>query len=141
MAQDTSLPLRRAVVRTLRADTELIAIVPADQNYGMRSPASPPFPFTRYGSPDAIPLRAQCLDGANVGFTVHSFSAAEFEDECASINAKLVAALDGRTLDLAVDAGFPTKAHLVWTGSQILPDAGDASLWHGVNRFEAAIAS
>lgn len=139
MARDTSLPLRQAIVATLRADSDLIAIVPPESNYGMRSPASVTFPFTRYGSPDSQPFRAQCLDGATVAFTVHSFSKADYEDECADINAATARALDGKSLDL--DAGFPAKAHVVWVGSQIVADAADASIWHGINRFEAVVAS
>lgn len=139
MARDTSLPLRQAIVRTLRADTGLTAIVPVSQNYGMRSPADPPFPFTRYGSPDAVPLRAQCLDGVTIGFTVHSFSKSDYEDECARINAAVAQSLDGLTIGL--DAGFPAKAHIAWLGSQIIADSDDASVWHGINRFEASIAS
>ena len=141
MARDTSLPLRQAIVATLRGDADLTALVPVARNYGMRSPPEPLYPFTRYGSPDAQPMKAQCMDGASVGFTIHSFSAADFEDECASINAALATALDNVTLDLAADAGFPAKAHVRWLGSQIVPDAMEASVWHGINRFEAGVAS
>lgn len=139
MAKDTSLPLRQAIVTILRADAALTALVPAGQNCGMRPPTNPAFPYTRYGAPDSLPLRAQCLDGATVGVTVHSFSDADYEDECANINAALAAALDGKTVEL--DTDFPAKAHIVWVGSQIMADAADASLWHGVNRFEASVAS
>lgn len=139
MARDTSLPLRQAIVTRLRADADLIAIVPADRNYGMRSPPDSAYPFTRYGSPDAQPFLATCMDGATVGITIHSFSEADFEDECASINAALASSLDGAVLTL--DTAFPAKAHLRWLGSQIVPDATEASVWHGINRFEAAVAS
>lgn len=139
MARDTSLPLRQAIVSTLRNDVDLIDIVPAERNYGMRSPPEPTYPFTRYGSPDALPLKAQCMDGATVGFTVHSFSQGDFEDECASINAAAAAALDDVTLEL--EAGFHAVAHIRWLGSQIVPDPSEASVWHGINRFEAGIAS
>lgn len=145
MANDTSLSLRQAVVRRLRANADLIAIVPAERNYGMRSPPDPAWPFTRYGSPDSQPLRAQCLDGATISFTIHAFSrtpdstAIFFEDECATINAAASRALDGATL--ALDAPTGAKAHVRWIGSQIVPDAAEASAWHGINRFEARVAS
>jgi hypothetical protein len=141
MARDTSLPLRQAIVTRLRADAGLTAIVPAARVYGMRSDVNPTYPFTRYGSPDALPFKAQCLDGATVSFTIHSFSEAGYEDECASINAAVASALDDVTLDLEPNAGFPAKAHLRWIGSQIVPDAAEASVWHGIDRFEAGIAS
>lgn len=136
MARDTSLPLRQAVVTALRADTSLTALVPAERNYGMRSPATLTWPFTRYGSPDALPFRAQCIDGATIGFTVHAFSKQTFEDECANINAAVSASLDGKVLDLG-----GLKAHVVWRGSQIIPDAAEADAYHGVNSFEATVVS
>ena len=136
MARDTSLALRQAVIATLRGNGQLTAIVPAARNYGMRSPAEPTWPFTRYGAPDALPLRAQCLDGATIGFSVHGFSNEQFEDECANINAAVSAALDDKVLDL----GGP-KAHVIWRGSQIVADAAEADAWHGINRFEAAVVS
>lgn len=139
MAHDPTLPLRQAVITTLRNDAGLIALVPEERNYGMRTPPTPDWPFTRYGSPDALPFRGQCLDGATVTFSVHSFSKEEFEDECASINAALASALDGKTVTL--DTDYPAKAHLSWKGSQVIPDAAEASAWHGVNRFEATIAA
>lgn len=123
----------------LRNDADLIALVPVERNYGMRTPADVIWPFTSFGSPDALPFRGQCLDGATVGFSIHSFSKAKFEDECASINAVLASALDGKTVTL--DTDYPAKAHLSWKGSQVIPDAAEASAWHGVNRFEATIAA
>lgn len=139
MANDPTLPLRRAVITTLRADPDLTALVPAGRNYGMRSPATLTWPFTRYGSPDALPFRAQCLDGATIGFTVHSFSKDETEDECANINAALNSALDGRVL--ALDGLGGAKAHIVWQASQIIPDAAESDAYHGVNRFEATVVA
>lgn len=139
MARDTSLPLRQAVIETLRADDDLVALVPEERNYGMRTPASSDWPFTRYGSSDALPFRAQCTDGAAISFTIHSFSKQQFEDEAATINAAVSAALDGATLALGGD--FEATAHIKWTGSQIIPDAAEAAAWHGINRFEATVAS
>lgn len=143
MGRDTSLPLRQAVIETLRADTALIALgEPAlsdDRIYGMRAPSKLTWPFVRYGAVDSLPYKSQCTDGAVIGFTVHSFSKADFEDECAGINAALVTALDGRSIDL--DADFEAMAHIRWVGSQIIPDAAEANAWHGVNRFEATVAS
>jgi hypothetical protein len=137
MARDTSLALRQAVVRSLRADADLIAIVPEERNYGMRSPPEPSYPFTRYGSPDAVPFLGQCIDGARISFTVHSFSQQQYEDECANINAAVAGALDQAVFDLGASA----KAHVRWVGSQIVPDAAEADVWHGINRFEGTVVS
>lgn len=130
-----SLYLRRAVITQLRADTDLIALVPAAQNYGMRPPAELTWPFTRYGVPDEQALAVSCWDGSDVAFTVHSFSKAEFEDQCANINAAIVAALNGVVLVLAGNV----KAWPVWLGSQIIQDGDEAGAWHGINRFGARI--
>jgi hypothetical protein len=139
MARDTSLQLRQAVIETLRADTVLTNLVPEDQNYGMRTPAKLAWPFTRYGAPDAVPFKGQCLDGAVISFSIHSFSKETFEDELADINFAVSSALDGVTLALGGD--FSADAHIRWVGSQIIPDAAEASAWHGINRFEATVAS
>lgn len=139
MANDPTLPLRQAVIAVLRADANLTAKVPADRVYGMRSPATLTWPFTRYGPPDTLPFRATCLDGATIGFAIHSFSKAQFEDECASINAALSAALDGKALELEGLGG--ATAHIDWRGSQILPDAAEADAYHGIVRFEATVAA
>jgi hypothetical protein len=32
------------------------------------------------------------------------------------------------------------KAYVRWIGSQVIPDAAEASAWHGVNSFDATIA-
>jgi len=139
MAIDTSLQLRQAVIETLRADNDVIALVPEDRNYGMRTPAALEWPFTRYGAPDAIPFKGQCLDGAVISFTLHNFSKQMFEDECAAINAVQAAKLDGLTIALGGDN--EADAHIRWVGAQIVPDAAEASAWHGINRFEATVSS
>jgi hypothetical protein len=142
MARDTSLPLRRAVVTALRDDNNFTALgSPAldARIYGMRTPAPLTWPFTRYGSSDAVPFLGQCLDGARVRFAIHAFSKAKFEDECAEISAGAAAALDGKTIEL--DADYDATAHLRWLGTQIITDAAEASAWHGIVAFEATVSS
>jgi hypothetical protein len=51
---------------------------------------------------------------------------------CAGINA-LQADLEDAVIDLP---RMGVKARFVWKGSQIMPDAAEASAWHGVNRFD-----
>jgi hypothetical protein len=130
-----SLYLRRAVITHLRADASLIALVPAARLYGMKAPATPTWPFTRYGSPDETPRPVSCWDGSDVAFVIHSFSKAEFEDECAGINEAIETALNGAVLTMAGNV----KARPIWLGSQIIPDGGEIGAWHGINRFGARI--
>ena len=130
-----SLYLRRAVIAHLRADANLITIVPAARNYGMKTPATLTWPFTRYGPPDETARPVLCWDGSDVAFVIHSFSKAEFEDECAAINEAVVAALNGAVLIMAGNV----KAWPVWLGSSIIEDGDEAGAYHGINRFGARI--
>lgn len=139
MARDSTLQLRQAVVTTLKADGPLTALVDEDNVHGMRTPATLTWPFVRYGVPDVLPMRAQCLDGVQVRFAVHSFSKAAYEDEVANMNAAVAAALDSKTIEL--DTDFSAKAHIRWLGSRVLADPAEANAWHGIAEFEAGIAS
>jgi hypothetical protein len=129
--------LREAIVTDLKADGALTTIVPAARVYGMRQPADTDWPFTRYGAPSSSPRRATCLDGSDVDITLHAFSKQPFEDECAEMVAAMASRLDGKVLHLPDGA----RAHMRWTGNQIIPDAAEASAWHGLSRFVATITS
>jgi hypothetical protein len=135
MSLDQSLPLRRAIVTRLRADGPLTALVPAERLYGMRTPAAVTWPFGRYGAPNTLPRRATCSDGSRVDVPYHFFSKADYDDEVGELVAAAVKSLGDAVL--ALDTG--ARARLVWTGSTILPDAAEASAWHGIARFEATI--
>lgn len=136
MARDHSLLLRRAIVTRLRADADLTALVPDERVYGERSPAALTWPFTRYGTSEAVPEKAQCWDGARVTFPIHSFSKSDFTDEVAEINAAVAASLDNETIELSPSS----KAYVRWVGSMIIPDAAESGAYHGIARFEATIA-
>jgi hypothetical protein len=129
-----SLWLRQATVTSLRADADLIAIgtpAIAARIYGRRQPATLTWPFCRVSVADEGPLRK----GTEVRLTVHSFSKAQFDDECETINAAIQAALEDAVLDLSPSV----KAYISWVGSQVIPDAAEADAWHGVNSFTATI--
>ena len=132
LAIDHTLPLRRAIVRHLKADSRVTAKQPAAQIYGMRQPAQTDWPFTRYGQPDTRAAGA----GSDTSVTLHVFSKATFEDECAEIARALVTALEGAVLWL--EGGV--RADISWRDSQIIPDAAEANAWHGLVRFSARIA-
>jgi hypothetical protein len=130
MAKDPTLPLREAVIQRLRADPDLIALVPEARVYGERSPSELNWPFVRYG---------QSLIGQTGGtLPIHIFSKQTFTDETAEIADAIVGALD----DAALDLGGGRKAVLKWPedgGTQIIADAAEADAWHGIVRFEVAI--
>jgi hypothetical protein len=130
MASDPTLPLRQAVIQRLRADPDLIAIVPASRVYGERSPSELTWPFVRYG---------QSLIGQAGGtLPIHIFSKQNFTDETAEIADAIVESLDDASLDL----GDGRKAVLKWPeqgGTQIIADGAEADAWHGIVRFEVTI--
>jgi hypothetical protein len=118
----------------LRANPDLILLgdpALADRIYGRRQPAILTWPFIRVRVADEAPLRK----GTDVRLTVHSFSKAQFDDECELINGAIQTALEDAVLDLSPSA----KAYVTWSGSQVLPDPAEADAWHGVNRFTATI--
>jgi hypothetical protein len=131
-----SLRLRQGIVTTLRADADLTALgsPPLSQDdriYGRRTPATPVWPFVRVAVADEGPLRK----GTDIRLTVHTFSKAQFDDECGTLNGAIQEALEDATLEL----GPGTTAYVVWNSSQVLSDAAEADAWHGVNTFTATI--
>lgn len=143
--RDSSLPVRRAVVAFLRADETLGEPLPVSGlDLGGRVhegvPAEVVWPYVRYGVEDTRPLRATGLAGNEIDITIHAFAEGETSDDCRTLCDRLVAVLDGKTLDLAAD--YPAKLQdLRWTGTQVLRDIGSAEGWHGVVRFVGAVVS
>jgi hypothetical protein len=136
MARDSTLSVRRAILTRLKADSATTTLVPADRIYPQQPPALPDFPFIRYGSPTAVPIRGACMDGAEVTVALHGFSKGRrsgdtltvtAEDDAGQIGAAMAAALDGQIVD--VDEG---RLRLRWTGSQLLPDPDEAGVCHVV---------
>lgn len=135
-------PLREAIVTHLKEDDAFTTKLPAGSIHGMRQPADATWPFSRYGSPDGHPLRSQCLKGSIVDVTLHVFSKDTFDDECSDIlqaMEKSIDGADGKGVTLTLEGG--QKAHMKTKGSQIIPDAAEASAWHGLCHIEATIVS
>lgn len=74
MATDLTRPLKAAVIDHLAASPSLLSLVPADRIYAMSPPATPLFPFVRYGVPISSGFDATCWDGATVRVTLHAFA-------------------------------------------------------------------
>jgi hypothetical protein len=123
MARNHSLDLRKAVVARLKADAGLIALVPAERVFGEQPSALPAWPFVRYGE-DSV--RAFSAD-----LPIHSFSKGPFTDEVKRLDAAVVDALDGVSLDI----GGGTKAFFTWDRSNLMRDGDEASAWHSVAQF------
>lgn len=131
-----SLYLRREAVTSLRATPDLTSIgdPPISQDnriYGRRQPDELTWPFLRVSVADEGPLRK----GTDVRLTIHTFSKADFDDECEMLNAAVQAWGEDRVLQLSASV----KAFVTWSASQVIPDASEANAWHGVNTFTATI--
>lgn len=130
-AVDHTLQLRQAIVQHLRANAGLIALW--DQRfYGERAPLALVWPFGRYGWDDMAPFNPACITGNLIDVTIHTFSQSEDTDEIKRINAAVITALDGATLDFD-EGGWCYD--LTFVRAQTLPDGPDGH--HGVLRFNA----
>lgn len=139
MAIDSALPVRNAMMALLKADTAVLAIVPATRGYSQTAPAAPTFPFWRYGAPTPVPVRGTCIDGAEITVSVDGFAkdirsssrvTDRAEDVAGRLGAAIAAALDGQILTLANG-----RARVRWTGSLVRRDGDDASAFMAVCNF------
>lgn len=140
MAIDSTLPVRRAILPLLKNDLRTNSFVPAARWYPMVAPATPIWPFCLYGSSSPVPVRASCLDGAEISTSIHSFAKARLdgdgrtietaEDYCARLAAAIAAVLDGSRVNLP--GGY---ARVRWTGSQLLIDRDEVDAFHAVVNF------
>ncbi|MET3710411.1 hypothetical protein ABIC65_001091 [Sphingomonas trueperi] len=135
MAIDSTLPARRAIMAAMKSDAALTAIVPAAQQYPMTA-TNPVWPFTLYGSPTPVPIRATCLDGSEITVAIHGFAKPRYvggamvetaEDHAGRIGAAIARALDGQNLEIPQG-----RAKVRWTGSQLLVDGAEADAFHCV---------
>ena len=133
MATDLSRPLKAAIVDHLAADAGVTALVPAARVYAMTPPATPQWPFIRYGSPISTAWEATCWSGSSTRVTLHAFaettSTYAGEDRALDIAAAIVEAM----------ATFqPASMGIVeceWIGTQCVRDSDEAAQWHAFAEF------
>lgn len=145
MANDLTLPVRRASLKALKANALLTALVPAPSIYPQTVPPTPAWPFVKMGSPTPTPVRASCVDGAAAIFAVHGFAKARIngaggmletaEDLASRIGSAIASALDRQRLVL--DGG--QSARVLWTGSQLMQDGDEADAYHAVVNFKVRV--
>lgn len=121
------LSARGTIIAALKADTALIAVVPASRIWPSKTPPSPTWPFIRLDSLNAVPARYDCAEGSEITGTVHFFSKASAtvldpEAEAASVCDLIAAALEGIE-----------ECHV--ESAQVIPDAAEADAYHGIVRF------
>ncbi|MFC0243673.1 DUF3168 domain-containing protein [Rhodopseudomonas telluris] len=95
---DPSYELQAALVAALKADAALSALI-AGRIYDA-VPTDAVFPYVSLGPCQVLPMRAGCIDGAEVYPQIDVWSRAVGFPECKRIAKALVAALDDQ--DLAV---------------------------------------
>lgn len=149
MARDSSRPVRRAILTLLKADADVLALVPAARIYPGSTPPVPDWPFIKWGRPTTVPVRADCVDGAEIVASVHAFAGPRLngsgaaietgEDHCARIGAAIARALDRQRPPL--DGGYDATASIRWTGAQLLQDGSEADAWHSVQNFRVRVIS
>lgn len=146
MANDATLPVRRAMLTALKADAPMIALVPAADIHPQAPTAIPTWPFVKMGAPAGIPLKAACVDGNEITTSVHGFSKGRWsgnqlledaEDHAARIGSAIADALGGKLLNL--DGGG--KAKVIWTGSQLLIDQDEAGAFHSIQNFRVRVVT
>lgn len=135
MAADLSFPVREAVVKFLRAQASLTALVKGSQIFGQLQPPNTPLPFVRCGVPSNVPLEFSCFNGCTVTIDLLTFS--ENEDECAAIASELVTVLDAASVPLE-DASNAVIGRMDarWTGGISGRDPEEDSVWRAVRTFD-----
>lgn len=133
MAFDPTLPVRQAVVESLRSDAVVLAVVEAGRIYGPSPPPKPHWPHIRVDNPASTGLQVTCGDGADVVVSVHCF--VEDEDGCPALAAIIARSLADQTLVLDADHKF----ELTWLDGQSFPDGSERDKWHGLIRFSGRV--
>lgn len=139
---DLTTELRRACLIKLKADAELIAIVPKTSIYSGVA-TSPTWPFVKWGVPSSLPLEATCMTGEDIRVAIHGFARTRKNGtatvETGEDHAGRLAGAIKRTLNknrLALPSGYAT---LRWIGGQRLIDGDEADDWHVICEFRARV--
>lgn len=154
MAKDSALFARQAVLRLLKRDPTVTALVPAARIYPPQRPPNPQWPFIGYGVPIAAPFGASGMDGSETTAAIHVYAettgegeaTVSGEDMALSILRVVVAVLggeDGAELDLQElsDCPYPARAYISWEGSQVTQDGAEADAFHGWANIRISVSS
>lgn len=128
--------VRRDVLALLKADTGVIALIPATSIHSQAPLTEPTWPFVKTQSPQTLPLRADCVDGGTVNFGISAFTRGRkngsgalietAEDHASRIGEAIEAAIDKRKSDLP---GIGTVAYRI-SDAVLLVDGAEAGAFH-----------
>jgi len=154
VANDSTPYVRPAVLRLLKRAPTVTVLVPAERIYPPQRPPNPEWPFIGYGVPSSLPFGASGLDGCTVSVAIHAYAettgegddTVPGEDMATSIIAVVVAVLGGENgaeIDLQelADCPYPAKAHVTWTGSQVMQDGTEADAFHAWATFTITVVT
>lgn len=110
-----SLLVEKDVLRLLKANSDVVALIPAAQIYSTDAQTDPVWPFIVPTSPQGLPLNASCIRGATINFGISAFTRGRWSvvvapavpklletprDHCARIGDAIERALNGLKSDL-----------------------------------------
>lgn len=93
---DPTLPMQAAIVARLRSYSAVTAIVGsgAASKVFDAVPPNADKPYVNLGTPQVLPDKASCIDGAEVSYPVHGWSKGPKSVEIKELGAAVVGALD-----------------------------------------------
>lgn len=133
MGTDLSTPVKGSVIAHLASDTDLTAVVPANDIFAMQVPKEPNWPFIRYGSPIIAPYEASCWEGSSITVTIHAFA----ETTEVEAGEDLVGRIAGLIVD-AMKSWSPQNFGLIendWITTSVVRDEPEADRWHAIIQF------
>ncbi|WMT90154.1 DUF3168 domain-containing protein [Pelagibacterium sp. H642] len=137
MATDLSRPLKAAIIDHLASSPVVTALVPMSRIYAMTPPATPRWPFIRYGSPITSGYDATCWDGSATRVTLHAFAETTTtyagEDRALDIAAAIVEAMKEFGPD---NLGIVENQYVQTT---CIKDDDEADKWHSIVEFNLTV--
>ncbi len=149
MSKDSSLYVRKAVIRAWREFAPLVALVPKTQIFPPQLPANPAWPFVRYGTPNTEPFLASGMDGSAVDILAQGYAETTLvggetqsgEEAATAIGAQMVAALEA-PLDLEPrGCPYPAIAYVTWERTQVIQDPTEADRFRALVAFSVNVVS
>lgn len=96
---DPSLPLQDSLIKALRADGVLPAVV--GRRVYDQVPGAPTYPYVTLGDGQVLPDKAECIDGVEIFLQIDVWSRKVGYAETKQITAAIVDALDDQALTVA----------------------------------------
>jgi hypothetical protein len=128
MARPTALQrlARRALLTKAKADSGLLALVPASS---IDPDGEPTWPFILIESERGTPLKAACVRGANVSMDVHAFATGSASQTGRDAASAIGAAIEAVFADNVIDLEDGSKARITLSDMNLLKD-GDPDSFH-----------